>query len=459
MLNRNMKRFFLVFLLLFSGVPLMQAQEELTLQKCVDYALENNQTLLKSKLDCEIAVQSRREVLGALLPQVSGSGSIAYNFDKNTVIMPNFMNAMLPEAIRDPNADPYITIPMGLTNTANVGASLVQQILNLSLLNALNITEAAQEMAEIGMEISTDDVISQTATIFYNIQVLEYGLDQFDRSIALMDKTMEIMTTNKEFGIVRTVDLDRIKVARTNLISQKTGFEQAVAIQKNLLKMNMGYDMDSDINVPSLDIKAIESIGYLDQNDAFQPLDLSPIKLMDQKLKMTELQVKAAKYELIPTLTLVGNYNYYLMAEDFYTGPSFHKYPMSMLSLSLKVPIFGGFSKDAKIKKANIELKKANSDRVQLDQSLRMAHSNSIMQLRSNWGTLSAQKENMSLAEDVYSITESNFNLGISSLSDVLNASSELIQAQISYVESLHNYMLSYMELKKNEGKIREIIK
>ncbi len=454
-----MKRTFLLLFLLLAALPQANAQEVMTLEKCVDYALQNSKTLQKSKLDREIASQSRREVLGALMPQISGSGSVTYNFDKNIVVMPNFMNSMMPEALRDPNADKYMVIPMGLSNVSNVGASLVQQILNLSLFNALDITEAAEGMAEIGDDINTDDVIAQTATFFYNIQVLEYGLKQFDSSIALMDKTMEIMTTNKELGIVRPVDLDRIKVARTNLLSQKTGFEQALEVQKNLLKLNMGYDMDSDIKVAPLDIAAIENTAYLGDVALFQPMDLAPVRLMDQKLKMNELQVRSAKYELMPTLTLVGNYNYYFMADDFYTGPTFHKYPMSMLSLSLKVPIFGGFSKDAKIKKAKLEYAKAESDRQQLDQSLRMAHSNAVMQLESNWDALNAQKENMVLAEDVYTITDNNFNLGISSLSDVLNASSELIKAQISYAESLHNYMLSLLELKKNEGKIKEIIK
>lgn len=437
---------------------MMKAQEVMTLDKCVNYALENNLTLQKSKYDQEIAVQSRREVLGALMPQVSASGSMTYNFDKNIVVMPNFMNSMMPAAMQDPNADEYMVIPMGLTNTSNVGASLVQQILNLSLFNALNITEAAEGMAEIGNDINEEDVISQTATLYYNIQVLEYGLQMFDGSIALMDKTTEIMTANKELGIVRPVDLDRIKVARTNLLAQKTGFEQALALQKNLLKLNMGYDMDTDIKVAPLDIEAIENTGYLGDVAQFQPVDLAPIRLMDQKLKMNDLQVRAAKYELMPTLTLVGNYNYYFMSDEFYTGPTFHKYPMSMLSLSLKVPIFGGFSKDAKIKKAKLEYAKATADRAQLDQSLRMAHSNSVMQLETNWDALTAQRENKDLAEDVYAITDKNFVLGISSLSDVLNASSELIKAQISYVESLHNYMLSLLELKKNEGKIRTIL-
>ena len=106
-----------------------------------------------------------------------------------------------------------------------------------------------------------------------------------------------------------------------------------------------------------------------------------------------------------------------------------------------------------------MEYNKAAYDREQLEQSLQMAHSNSVMKLLTNKEALAAQKENMILAEDVYSITEKNFDLGLDSLSDVLNASSEMIKAQTNYVESLLNFVLSYLELKKSEGTIKEIIK
>ncbi|MCF0173192.1 MAG: TolC family protein [Bacteroidales bacterium] len=453
-----MKLRLILSFLAISASGLLSAQESFSLEECVKYALDHNPALQKSIIDQQQAAESRREIVGALLPQVSGSGSIAYNFNKNMVTMPNFMNSMLPEAMRDPNADKYMTIPMGMNNTANVGASLVQQVVNFSLFNALNISKTAQDMSDIGVESSTDDIIAQTATFYYNAQVLEYGLSLFDRSIALMDSTLSIMTVNRDGGIIRNVDLDRVKVARTNLVAQKTGFCQALEVQKNLLKLTMGYDMEREIVLPPLDVAGLEQMLARPNRGTFDPNALPAFRLMNERLRMSDLQVRSAKYELLPTLTLLGNYNYYFMADDFYSGPTFNKYPMSMVSLSLKVPIFSGFSKDAKIKKARLDQDKASRDLSQLDQSLRMAHSNALMQMDSNRETLAAQRENMLLAEDVYDITEKNFNLGLNPLSDILNASSELIKAQISYVEALHNYLQSYMDLMKNNGTIRTFV-
>ncbi|HUM89029.1 MAG TPA: hypothetical protein PKV50_05820, partial [Prolixibacteraceae bacterium] len=57
----------------------VEAQETYSLQKCIGFALENNNTIKKSKLERDKSLESRREILGSLLPQLSGSGSFNYN--------------------------------------------------------------------------------------------------------------------------------------------------------------------------------------------------------------------------------------------------------------------------------------------------------------------------------------------------------------------------------------------
>ena len=54
-------------------------------------------------------------------------------------------------------------------------------------------------------------------------------------------------------------------------------------------------------------------------------------------------------------------------------------------------------------------------------------------------------------------MTEFNYGEGISSLSDVLNATSSLIEAQMNYVNALSGCMSAYIELKKTDGTIGEI--
>ena len=452
------KKRLLTFVLFLAVLPKpdLSCQEALTLKQCLDYAFENNRTLQKDRLGLEESVQSKREVIGALLPQVGASAGFTYNIQKTTIAMPNFVNSMMPEPMRDPNAPKYMTVTMGMDLSANWGASVTQQIINFSLFNAVSITDATAKMAQLGLEMSEDDVIAQTASIFYNIQVLEYAVSQFDESLALMEKTLGILDVNTQAGLVRQVDADRVRVARTNLETQKSSMLQALDVQKNLLKLQMGYPMTDSIAVEPIDIDRMEIQLRNTAHPVFDVNTLLPYKLVTQQKNLANLQYKSAAYEALPVVVFNANYSMNYMGDDF-VGETYHHFPMSMLTLNLKMPIFTGMSRTAKVRKAKIGMQKAETDAMILEQSLTMGHDNARMQFEQQLRTIDAQHRNKELAEKVMVVTEGNYDEGISSLSDVLNASSSMIEAQMNYVNALSSCMKAYIDLKKTDGTISEM--
>ena len=250
-------------LVLFMGLlPLLcvAQSEPLSLSQCLDYAVQHNASLQKDRLGIETAVESRREVIGSLLPQLNASGSLTRNFQKTTIAMPNFMNSMLPAAMQDPNAPKYMAVAMGMDLSANWGVSLTQQVLNFSLFSAVQMARAGEEMARTGATLDEDDVIAQTATLFFSTQVLTYAMTAFDESLALMDRTANMMAVNVENGLVRKVDADRVTVARMNLETEKSSMQQALDVQKNLLKLQMGFPMTDDITLTAVDLDALERL-------------------------------------------------------------------------------------------------------------------------------------------------------------------------------------------------------
>lgn len=430
----------------------------LSLKECLDYSTQNNVALQKDRLGIEEAMQSRREIVGSLLPQLNASAGYTYNIQKTTIAMPNFVNSMMPEPMRDPNAAKYMTVTMGMDLSANWGLSLTQQILNFSLFNAVGIAKAGEEMAKLGADADSDDLLTKTATLYYNAQVLQYAIGLFDDNLAVMDRMASIMDVSRENGIVRKVDADRISVTKTNLETERLSMERAFDVQKNLLKLQMGFPMDEDISLEPLDIDKLEAVIMREGLNGFTVEDQLPYKMLKQQQKMLSLQKKSAIGETLPMLSLSANYSENYMGDHFY-GETYHHFPVSMVTLNLRVPLFTGMSKNAKIKKAGIQLEKAQLDEQMLVQSLTMANSNARMQFEQNRSTIESQKRNKELALDVLEVTEKNYNEGISTLSDLLNASSSLIQAQMNYINALNSSVKAYLDLKKANGTINEIIK
>ncbi len=430
--------------------------QALSLEQCVRHSLDNNTTLQKDRLAVEAAAQSRREIVGALLPQLNASGGYTYNIQKTTFAMPNFINSMMPEAMRDPNAAKYMTVTMGMDQSANWGVALTQQLINFSLFNAVGIAKAAEEMAQLGVEADSKDVIAKTATLYYNAQILQYSLGLFDESLAVMERTSGIMEANRDNGLVKKVDADRIAVTKINLETEKSSLLQAFEVQKNLLKLEMGFPMTDDIEIEPLDMEALENQLLAETAEGFELEAQLPYQMLKQQQEMLDIQRKSAISEVLPVFTLNANYSENFMGDHFH-GETYNRFPVSMVSVNMRMPLFSGMSKNAKVRKAGIELEKSLSDEEMLQQALTMGYENARMQLEQSRNSLESQKRNRQLAQDVLKVTESNYQEGIAPLSDLLNASSSLIQAEMNYVSTLNNFVKAFIELKKADGSIADI--
>lgn len=455
-----MKRFnyLIVLVVSFFISQGLHAQEIYDLQRCVKLALENNNNLKKSRLDLEKSLESSRELMGSLLPQVNGSGSFSYNLKKSQFVMPNFINDMLPPALQNPNADKYMTIEMGTNFSAGLGATLNQQLLNFTLFNTLEIAKTGEALAKLGVEAKEEDVVMQVANLYHAIQSTTYAAQQLEQSITLLDKMLATMETNYKNGLVKKVDVDRMRVNRVNVATQHSAIQSAVEVQKNLLRLQMGLEMNQPLSIEELDINFVVKYAETSYLQEFSLNQLTPYQLMQQQQRVGDLQVKSVKSELLPSLSLAANYQYNLLGDNLFKSSDNYSYPSSVIGLNLRIPIFAGMSKDAKLKGANLELKKLKEDEQALSQSLTMAYHNAVLKLQDSQHTIEAQRKNKELADEVFRITEENFRQGIASMSDVLNANASLIQSQISYADALSKYMTAYIELRKANGTIKELV-
>ena len=437
--------------LIVSNLP---AQQSYNLQSCIKCALEKNHNLKKSRLDREKSIQAGREMMGALLPQINASANVSDNIKNMSFIMSNFM-------ANDPTDPKYMSLSMGTPYSASAGIVLNQQLLNFSLFNAVEISKMAQQMAALGVESKEEDIISQTANLYYAVQVTDYVVVQFDKSIGLMDQLLKTMEVSLANGLIKKVDVDRLKVARSNLMTQRDAIQNAIDVQKNLLKLQMGLNMDQPIEVEPVDLRFFEDQSERETNYTFDLNLQTPYRIIQQQQELGLRQKKAAVYESFPVLTLSANYqmnwaNDRLSFGD--DGEVHYRFPTSAIGLNFKLPIFSGLSRTAKIRQTVLEQKKLQEDALTLEQSLNMAYLNAVMKLQDSRKTIQAQRENRTLAQEVYDISEKNFAQGIASMSDVLNANSSLIQSQVSYADALNNYMKAYIDLRKANGTIRGLM-
>jgi outer membrane protein TolC len=124
------------------------------------------------------------------------------------------------------------------------------------------------------------------------------------------------------------------------------------------------------------------------------------------------------------------------------------------VGLSLNVPIFSGFSKDANLKKARLQ-SNLISDQIEnlkqnIDMEVRVARNNFLNAINN----MDNQKENATLAESVYNQTKKKYESGLASTTDLTNAQTDLIQAQTNFINALYNAVVAKVDYLKAIGKI-----
>ena len=133
------------------------------------------------------------------------------------------------------------------------------------------------------------------------------------------------------------------------------------------------------------------------------------LKQQEKTLKYQKEMAKAAYY---PTLSFSGSYNYQGTGDKFPVGKGQSQgvnwFDYSSLGLNLTVPIFNGFATRAKVRQADISIKKLKEDITNTSLSLNLDFDNARNQMSNSIITLADQKENIKLAQEVFVNTKSN---------------------------------------------------
>jgi len=449
----NIKRQ-LIFLLLSICINfnISFAQQSLTLQGAITYALNNGEAVRKAKLDILAGDLKVREVRAGALPQIDGTITLNDNILAQQFILPaEFMGGQPGE---------FIAVKAGTTWSSMAQVQLNQQLFNKQVFTGLKAAKSSQEYYRLAAQLAEENLIQQVATNYYQVIITREQLAVIDANIERIRQLEKIVSSQFELGLARKIDLDRVKVNNSNLTAQREQLLNAVAQQTNLLKYYIGMPITEQIIIPETSLKELEETvqGRLPEAN-FNINRLSSYLVLKKQEELLGFQRKAYIAEYYPNLSLGANYLYNTQSNKFnlYTNNALN-YDMSAVTLTLRIPIFDGGARNSRIKQATIDIEKVQIDLANSTNALQMAYENAKIQIRNSLSTIETQNQNKVLAEEVYHSTENNYHNGLANLTDLLDAETELVSAQNSYNQALLNYKVAEIELIKSQGNIKTLI-
>lgn len=419
-----------------------------TLQDAVVYGVAHQVNIQKSKLELDKNEQKFNEALALYLPQVRASGGVNNNLKLATNIIPGAV-------FGQPGQD--VAVKFGTKYTVNGFIDASQVIYDQSLLTGLSANKEVQTISQLSVNKSEEQVIFDVAIAYYNVQLIGLQKEIVHANVKKLDSLLKITKVQLDNGFAKQLDYDKLKVNRTNLETELSNIELNYQQQLVYLKYVMAYPLEEAIQLStSVDQEKVAS-SIATKMEVTNNLDFQI--LMAQR-RLTNINIAQLKASYLPSFSLGFRYGYQAQRNqlDFLSSATTW-YPNSVLSINMNVPIFDGLSKHAKIQQLSIQQKQSALDEEQLKNTLKFQVKNMETKLQVSLGALETQRNNLQLAEEIYQTTMLQYQTGVISTAELLNAETSLKEAQTNYLRSVAQIRMAELEALKAAGNIKSIIK
>lgn len=435
-----MKQLVVILTSLFTWVPVL-AQRTLTLEECLRIGIENNLSLAGSRNELRKAKHLLSENRAKLLPQINAVAGFNDNFNP-------------PVSVTDGSAygNPY-NVTKTLQYNASAGLQLQMPLYNQTVYTAIDIARTMNELNRLSYEKAREDLVLQISKMYYLGQNTVEQLALIQENRVRLQELRDITQAFFDNGMAMEVDVKRVNINLENLQVQYDNAKSMLVQQLNLLKYVMDYPAEEEIALTPVNPEQVESVSLTGLRS-----DLYELQLLESQKKLSGQQKDLIRQGYLPSLSLTGSWMYSAYTDKarhwFHSGPSNHWYPSSGLGLTLRVPIFDGLDKRARIRKAQIDEENARLNYENMRKNMETQYLNATNDLMNNQRNFQKQKDNYLLAEEVYQVTTDRYREGIASMTEVLQDEMRMSEAQNNYLSAHYNYQVANLTLLKLTGQL-----
>ena len=413
----------------------------MSLKECLTVGIENNLSLKSSRNQVTKGKHNISENRARLLPQINFAAGFNDNFTP-------------PVSVTDGTAyGKQYNVTKTLQYNSSASLQLQMPLYSQTALTAVEISKTLDNINQLSYEKAREDIIMQIAKLYYLIQNTTEQITIISDNLKRFEELRNFAQAFYDNQMALAVDLKRINVRIESTDVSLANAKAMLREQYNMLKYALDYPADEDIQV---EVKRVDDIEMASQTGL--NTNLYELQLMRTQEKLSEQQVKLAKDAYLPTLALTGNFTFTAYTDKFknwfHSGESNHWYDSNGLGISLRVPVFDGFEKRSKIRKAKIDADNARIAYENTLKNLQTQYSNAINDQLNNERNYRKQRDNYRLAEDIYKVTMDRYREGVTSMVEVLQDEMSMSEAQNNYLTAHYNYEVSNLSVLKLTGRL-----
>ncbi len=410
--------------------------EGLTLDSCLQMARRNNPEMRKAELGIRRAEEVKAQAFTNYFPKVQGT---AFGFHALHPMIEVGINDIDNASVRDLLTTLYgnYGAALGLDNTLSLfgygyfaGVTALQPVFAGGKIVAGNkLAKVGVEAAKLQAEIAQREQLEQVEQSYW----LVYGLEQKDAIItdaqALLDTLYEAVHSAVEAGLALPSDLTKVEMQRDEIQRRQLQLQSGKRLARRALALSIGMEGDG--------------WQLAQQNVETDTLLLPDTTVTTKEQQLLSLQVRAAELEkrmvladALPQLAVGANYSYGRLQTNLLRDGLGNKNGNGTLFVTLNVPLTGWWETSHKLREKQYAIEQAKIDADYLGAQLDLRTKQAYDKMMEAAAMMLLQERTKVHAEEAYEQTRVNYEAGMATIAELLQAQTALTQAKADLTDA-----------------------
>ncbi|MBE9179629.1 TolC family protein [Oculatella sp. LEGE 06141] len=413
--------------------------QPITLEQALELAQRNSTQLRDAQLQLELAEGQLREVEASRLPNVAASSNL--NFQENTN-QSSGINSDLEDLLGGQQNSNQDEIIASLGGTLQINYDLFTSGRRPALIRA---AEGRIRFQQLQVEAIAEQLQLDVATDYYDLQeageqvrIARVALEEAERSLRDAE-ALERAGVGTRFDVL-TAQVD-VANSRQNLTQSLSN--QQIARRQLARQLNLA----SSVDIATADPVAVAEIWDLSLEESIV-LALRNRAELEQQLVQRDIgdeQRRAARAELGPQVSLFAQYDLQGTLnndnQDFRGAYSFG----AQVSMSL----FDGGAARARADQEETNIAIAENQFDDASNQIRLEVEQSFSDLQANYLNINTANIAVDQAEEALRLARLRFQAGVGTQTEVLEAQTDLTNAQLNQVQAILGYNRSLVSLRR----------
>jgi outer membrane protein len=404
---------------------------EYTLSEVYQDALKNSEKIKMAQENLYIAQVGKNKAWALLIPTVTAFGTYNRFSEQKTSV-----SGVLIQP----------------SESGNWGVRADQSFsLSVRELTALKVAGQTITKNEFDLDATKSDFVLAVASAYYDVMKAKKALEIAAANMERLTQYRNSVEKRLKVGDITKTALLRAEGELSGARSEYLKATNALKLYRAALVRITGIEDNFRLKEtlpPAEDDKALENL----RNIAFD--SRADLKSYDMQTKMAEEQVKYARGAFWPYLSLFA---IYLGADQNPTGQTLNRESV-LAGATLNFPFFEGGLRVAEYKEAKAKERQAKLAYDDFKKNVDIELQGAYLDLQTQKGALKFSEDQLAFAEDNYNAVMRQFDNGLATSLDVMDANSLLLTAEKNVTEALYNYQFAYLRLKRSSGMLLQFV-